>query len=1247
MTIVQASSAEAFAPYLPRLALEWEARFGSVRSRSLEGSLAGIDMSGFTALSERLAGKGRFGAEELIVLISRVYSGLIGISTAHGGDVLKFRGDALLMFFDGSGHEERAARAALAMQAFVREHGEQPSSVGPVRLGMSSGVVSGECHFFLVGACHRELVVCGPAASATLALEDAAATGEVLISARTAAALPPGFVGEARDSAHVLLPAALDDVGEQPSAPKIPADVEQLVPPSLRARLLGGTVEAEHRHAAAAFVKFTGTDELVADLAAAEASLAALADIVSETTSELEVTWLESDIDRDGGKLYLVAGAPWSAGGDEERMLRATRAIVDARVGPPIAIGVHRGPVFAGAIGSPERRTYAVMGDTVNLAARLTARAEQGEVLATADVLERSRSRFSAEPRQFLMKGKARPVTGYSLGALAEATPAQERERLALVDRQAELPKIVAAIDAARIRQSRAIELVGEPGIGKSRLIEELQSLAVGFQQLEARCEQYAAATPFAPLQPMLRPLVGILPDETPAVAGQKLTSFVATVMPDLAPWLPLIALPFDADVESTPEVDEIDPAFRRDRLHDVLEQMLARVLLMPTTLLVEDAHWMDDASQLLVRRLAQPAARPWLICITRRPGGAAIVGEPATILELEPLPKDDARLLALAAAGEEALSEEQLDDLTARAGGNPLFVRELVATPALDDSLPESVETLLTARLDTLSPEDRMLLRHAAVLGRAFDLDLLAEILPDEDSADPERWLRLGEFVEWDGDNLRFRHDLVRAAAYEGLSFAVRREIHRRIGEALERRAGDAETIAPLLSLHFSEAGEFDRAWAYSVAAGDSARAKYANVDAAIFYERALVAAEELTSDAVAVSPVAEALGDVYELTARYEPAVVAYEHAETGMDDTTSRARLLRKRGILCERTGRYDDALALYTHGLALVDAHETELAELANATAVVLYRQGKLEDCVAWTERAITHAKSADDRKGLARAYYVRGAAEGDLGGPAREFLELALPIFEELGDLVSVGVVLNNMGIPAHYEGKWDEAVARYRAGREASRRAGDVVRAATAMGNEAEILLDQGHLEQAAELFTDALRVQRAAGFAFGVGAATANLGVIAARQGSFDEARRLLAEARTQFEEIGAGSFALHMRVREAEALVLEGQHTEAIELAKATGAALAAAGEVGVHNAQIERLIGYALVQARRPDEARAHLEESVRIARELNAAYEEALTLKALADTQLGGPADSASARRILDGLGVVTVPVVPLP
>src|SRR5829696_7873817 len=178
-----------FEPYLPRLVLDWAAHTPDERWRELEGSLVSVDLTGFTALAERLQAKGRAGAEELVLAVGGVFEGLIGITHRRGGDVLKFRGDALLLLFSGDAHAERACRAASEMQWFIEHTGDTMSSVGEVELRMSTGIYSGACHFFLVESSHRELVVAGPAATATIHLEDEAGAGEVLISPATAAAV--------------------------------------------------------------------------------------------------------------------------------------------------------------------------------------------------------------------------------------------------------------------------------------------------------------------------------------------------------------------------------------------------------------------------------------------------------------------------------------------------------------------------------------------------------------------------------------------------------------------------------------------------------------------------------------------------------------------------------------------------------------------------------------------------------------------------------------------------------------------------------------------------------------------------------------------------------------------------------------------------------------------------------------------------------------------------------------------------
>lgn len=1254
-----------FEPYLPRLVLDWAAHTPGERWRELDGSLVSVDLTGFTALAERLQAKGRAGAEELVLAVSGVFEGLIGIAYRRGGDVLKFRGDALLLLFSGDVHAERACRAASEMQWFIQRTGETMSSVGEVQLSMATGIFSGTCHFFLVESSHRELVVVGPAATETIQLEDAAGAGEVLVSPATAAAVGPSWLAGERGGAALLRldpdpDAAAPPVVEAESAQHSGLELEAYVPAPLRAyqRLAAG--EAEHRQVTAAFLKFTGVEALLAHGGpeAVSKPLADLGELVGRLTSELGITWLESDIDVDGGKLYLTAGAPSSTGADEEAMLRALRAILDADSELILRAGVNRGPAFAGEMGAGARRSYTVMGDIVNLAARLAARAEPGEILATGEMLERSRARFETSPQPFLVKGKERAITAYSVGALVGVAEKEHSQELSLVGREQEVGELRAALEAARVRQGRVVELVGEPGIGKSRLVEELKTMAVGFTQLVTHCDQYASSVPYFPFRKLLRPLAGITEDESAAEAGARLKPWVEAVMPDFAPWLPLLAAPFDAEVPSTAESDEIGTSFRRERLFETVEQFLHRVLMMPTLLVVEDAHWMDDASRELLRHLvgsAQP--RPWLLTITRRPESDAFLnggGNGHRLLELSALPSADASRLALAAAGELALSEKLLGEVAERSGGNPLFVRELVAASRGGvATLPETVETLITTRIDTLEPGDRFLLRNASVLGAQFDLDLLADVLADEleDVGDLDRWRRLGEFVAWEGTNtLRFRHDLFRTVAYEGLSFRRRREIHGRLATALERRAGaGAVELAPQLSLHFLQAEDYEKAWRYSVAVGELAQRRSANVVAAELFQRALAAADHLELPPAEVARIAEALGDVCELAAWYEQAEEAYRRARRLSEDGLAQARLMRKEGILCERLGSYPEALDWYTRGLEALDESGAadgmkSRVELELATAGVKYRQGNFEEGLDWSTRAAEHAAAVDDRRALGHAYFLLHISRMALGETDDEHARLALPMLEEAGDLVLQANVLNNLGIEAYYAGRWDEASELYRRGGELSARAGDVVNVARAQNNQGEILSDQGRLEEADERFLEAQRVWRAARYPVGSALAASNLGRVAARARRFDEALELLAEALEAFEALGSEAFVQDTEARRAECFVLAGRFKEALEVVP--GVLEAAEGRPLVC-AFLERLHGYALVQARRAEEAAPRFERSLELARGLGADYEVALTLEALARTRPGDPEAEAESRLILERLGVLSTPRVPLP
>jgi tetratricopeptide (TPR) repeat protein len=622
-----------------------------------------------------------------------------------------------------------------------------------------------------------------------------------------------------------------------------------------------------------------------------------------------------------------------------------------------------------------------------------------------------------------------------------------------------------------------------------------------------------------------------------------------------------------------------------------------------------------------------------------------------------------------VAATTTNGMLKDEVAAITERAAGNPLFLQELAASAGAEDEagteLPESVEAMVAARIDKLAPSDRTLLRYAAVMGVSFSAELVGHVLATEDpsaSPDSETWDRLAEFVERDPYSpgaFRFRHALFRDAAYEGLSYRRRRQLHEQVGLAYETLNGeDLAEQAELLSLHFLHAQDHEKAYRYSLLAGERAQAKYANVEAAGFYRRALEAARRLPDlEPGAVAKVWEALGDVLELAARYSEASEAYGKARRliGKDDP-GQAFLLLKEGVIRERSGRYAEALRWYTRALAAAEQldpaeREEVTLEIRLAYAGVRFRQGRFADCIKWCRTVVEKALDTGNLAASAHAYYLLHLAYTSIGSPERvAFRGLALPIYEELGDLLGQANVLNNLGIDAYYEGRWDQALDLYLRSRDFRERSGDVVGAAQASNNVGEIKSDQGHYDAAEALFAEAYDVCRAAGAEFLATLAQSNLGRLAARRGRPADAEELLAKALESFSAMNASSFVLETNARLAEHALLTDRPAEALRQTDDALQALEGADGAGVVRAMLHRLRGYALAHGGDLRGAQAELQESVRVAREGNESYELALSLEAQARLAFLRGADGAAAEEesgaVFERLGVVSRPEIPL-
>jgi len=531
------------------------------------------------------------------------------------------------------------------------------------------------------------------------------------------------------------------------------------------------------------------------------------------------------------------------------------------------------------------------------------------------------------------------------------------------------------------------------------------------------------------------------------------------------------------------------------------------------------------------------------------------------------------------------------------------------------------------------------LLLRDASVMGARVDTAVLAEAIEDPGVRTKHRWDPLNAFVVPDeAEMLRFRHALYRAAAYEGLSYRRRAQVHGAVGRVIEEHATDPGSVVGLLSLHFDVAGDHIRAWRYSVMAGEDAREKYANVEAAEFLGRALANARSANVGEGETARVAELLGDVTELLGRYDDADTAYGVARKHASDDVTAVRLLQKAGMLRERRGRYRDALRWLGRALRLAEnagdpEQATNLVEIAIDYSGVRYRQGRYRECMEWAERAAAEAQHIGDRRRLAHALdlvdlalisYPAGRRDQEPGA--------ALAIYEELDDLVGQTSVLSNLALAAYQAGRWNEAVRLNERSRVVADQAGDVNSAALALCNVGEVLCDLGRVDEAHAALEEARRIWRSTGYQLGVGACELYLGRTEARRGDHVLALGLFDDALATLSAIKAPSFVLDVRIRRAESLVALGRAAEALEIANEASA------EHGVADRDANLRCSLARVRARAAlalgdlDAAAAEAAEALRLAHEAEAPAELAASLLASAEVhEASGDAQAAASER----------------
>jgi class 3 adenylate cyclase/tetratricopeptide (TPR) repeat protein len=541
-----------------------------------------------------------------------------------------------------------------------------------------------------------------------------------------------------------------------------------------------------------------------------------------------------------------------------------------------IRVGLNSGDVVVRSIGSDLRMDYTAVGQTTHLAARMEQLAAPGSIRLTADTLHLAEGFVQVTPLGPVpVKGLGGPVEVFELvGAGAARTRLEAAARRGLtrfVGRDAELEQLRDALDRAGQGHGQVVAVVGEPGVGKSRLVWELahSHRVHGWLVLQSASVSYGKATAYLPVIELLRGYFGIEHRDDPRKVREKVTGKVLTLAPALGPAVPALLALLDVPVDEA-VWQALDPLQRRQQTLDAVKRLLLHESeVQPLVVVFEDLHWIDGETQTLLDSLVEslPAAR-LLLLVNYRPeyrhgwGGKTYYRQ----LRIDPLPPERADELLEALLGPDADLAPLKQLLVERTEANPLFleesVRALVETAALAGergryrltrpieslTIPATVQAILAARIDRLAPEAKRLLQAAAIIGTDVPLPLLLAIADVPEPAVRAELTRLqaAEFLYearlFPDLEYTFKHALTHEVAYQGLLHDRQRALHARIAEAIERLAPERVAEQAERLAHHALRGElWEKAVAYLRQAGLRAMARAANREAIAHLEQAL----------------------------------------------------------------------------------------------------------------------------------------------------------------------------------------------------------------------------------------------------------------------------------------------------------------------------------------------------------------------------------------------------------------------
>jgi len=927
--------------------------------------------------------------------------------------------------------------------------------------------------------------------------------------------------------------------------------LKRLMPKSYVEKLLAskGKMEGERRVVTILFSDVKGSTSLAEDLDPEE-----VLEVMNGAFNILiePITQYEGTIARLMGDAILAFfGAPIAHEDDPYRACKAALDILQGAKnfsrklelekgikGFDVRVGINTGLVVVAEVGTDLRVEYTAMGDAVNIAARMESAAKPGTILITESTKKLIQNDFELLlTGPITVKGKSVPINTYQVISVKhqEANLASEIKYVSpLIAREGELKTIEDAFNKLKNGVGGAISILGDSGIGKSRLVSEARKKQPSASKwVESRSLSYTSNNSYWTIRSLMKNFFGCYQESNEGLyletINKKVISHFGTRTAEIYPYLEyFLSEPTEKTQTRATKFDDLRAA--KGQFHYAINEFIKmEAVTQPLVIVWEDLQWCDSASLeilnnllsltievplllLLQYRLEENEARVWDF----HHNALKEYKEKHTVISLQPLNEESSTLLINNLAGIEKLSAEIQNQIVQVSEGNPSFLEELVSSVLeqyeninndtlskkinIKDNLqlPGLLQNVIMSRVDCLEQRDKITLQTASVIGRVFPKKLLVSVMresmPETEVEVSLKELQVRELIlrhlpsnlshnySMPRKEYIFKQDLGQNVLYNSLLFSQRQALHRKVGEEIERLySKNLDEFVDSLALHFERGKNFKKAVHYNKLSGDRAKELFANEDAIFFYTKSLTLSEGTQVEPLLLAKIQESLGDVYSTISDYSNSLNHFNTSLSYELDPTTKSRVYYKCGRVYERWGNYSQSLENYARAIELINQDDEKIlaANIYSEMGLVYYRKEELAKAENLIQKALKLFNESGDDKHIAGALNNLGIIYGKLGhlDKSMELHEKSLEIRKQSVVSSGLAATYNNIGYLYQLKKNDDKAIEYYNKSLECCKKTGNLHGLAKTYDNLSHIFLANGKNELALDYNLKAISI--------------------------------------------------------------------------------------------------------------------------------------------------------------------------